>query len=533
MSQAYSLEPQTEGKVIIYTTRGEVAIELWAKECPKAVRNFVQLAMEGFYDGQIFHRVIKDFMIQTGDPTGTGSGPSESIYGGEFRDEIHSRLRFSHRGLLAMASSGPNTNGSQFFITLGKCDWLNGKHTIFGRISGDSIYNALKISECDVDDNDRPITGMTTIKTIEVLWNPFDDCFPRASKAPQPEIVDLAAERKAKKKQKNMALLSFGDEQQEADTQVKEAKKKMGNKSKSAHDDDATLSKEVDDAVEEASKKLPEDTDDGKKQLLRQKVLDVAQGEAPKASTETASQMDFAARMRKQIAERQARLGVAKESGKKSEKQLERAQEQRMEEMIEYTDSDEEEEEQPKKSALSLKKIRRAKEGAAENDAFKISGDQSGADRRDKRKMKAEVQSREKATLDKLKGFQATLQSSLKTQGEAPVVEAGLDAASAGKKRKLQKEEFAADEKKPANSWLDAESEEEESEDDDSWMNHKLTFERTAADRRKERADMAGLLTIDPREAKGKDGKKKNYDNRSQHERRLKPGVRKQGDGRW
>ena len=92
---------------------------------------------------------------------------------------------------------------------------------------------------------------------------------------------------------------------------------------------------------------------------------------------------------------------------------------------------------------------------------------------------------------------------------------------------------WLSDEKKPANSWLDAESEEEESEDDGSWMTHELTFQRTAADLRKERADMAGLLTLDPREARTKDGKKKQFDGRSQHERRLKPGVQKQDRGRW
>ena len=104
--------------MLLTTSHGEIEVELWAKEAPKACRNFVQLCMEGYYDGCIFHRIIKDFMIQTGDPTGTGRG-GESIYGEYFKDELHSRIKFSHRGQVAMANAGGrDTNGSQFFITL-------------------------------------------------------------------------------------------------------------------------------------------------------------------------------------------------------------------------------------------------------------------------------------------------------------------------------------------------------------------------------------------------------------------------------
>ena len=122
-------------QVVLHTSFGDVDVELWAKEAPKAVRNFLQLAVDGYYDGTIFHRIIKDFMVQGGDPTGTGTG-GESIYGGTFVDEIHQRLKFNHRGQVAMANNNrANTNGSQFFVTLGACEWLNGKHTIFGKVS--------------------------------------------------------------------------------------------------------------------------------------------------------------------------------------------------------------------------------------------------------------------------------------------------------------------------------------------------------------------------------------------------------------
>jgi cyclophilin family peptidyl-prolyl cis-trans isomerase len=112
MSTSYVTEPPTRGKVVLNTSEGPLDIELWPKEAPKACRNFVQLCLEGYYDNTIFHRIIKDFMFQGGDPTGTGDG-GESIYGQEFADEFHSRLHFNHRGIVAMANDGRNSNRSQ------------------------------------------------------------------------------------------------------------------------------------------------------------------------------------------------------------------------------------------------------------------------------------------------------------------------------------------------------------------------------------------------------------------------------------
>uniref|UniRef100_A0A8B9RYS7 Peptidyl-prolyl cis-trans isomerase n=1 Tax=Accipiter nisus TaxID=211598 RepID=A0A8B9RYS7_9AVES len=120
--------------VLLRTTAGDIDIELWSKEAPKACRNFIQLCMEDYYNNTIFHRVVPGFIVQGGDPTGTGSG-GDSIYGAPFKDEFHSRLRFNRRGLVAMANAGPHDNGSQFFFTLGRADELNNKHTIFGKVS--------------------------------------------------------------------------------------------------------------------------------------------------------------------------------------------------------------------------------------------------------------------------------------------------------------------------------------------------------------------------------------------------------------
>eukprot|EP00775_Hariotina_reticulata_P003713 gene3713-3976_t len=157
MSTVYNLEPPTKGKVTLKTTVGDLDIELWPKEAPKAVRNFVQLCLEGYYDGVIFHRVIKDFMAQTGDPTGTGEG-GESIYGGPFKDEFHSRLRFNHRGLVACANkNSPHSNGSQFFITLDKCEWLDKQNTIFGKIVGDTVYNMLRLNDLEAEEEEADL----------------------------------------------------------------------------------------------------------------------------------------------------------------------------------------------------------------------------------------------------------------------------------------------------------------------------------------------------------------------------------------
>ena len=132
------------------TNHGAIDIELFDEDAPKTVENFKKLAQDGFYDGVIFHRVINDFMIQGGDPTGTGSGGP----GYQFEDEFNDHK--VEKGALAMANAGPNTNGSQFFIvTADACPWLDGKHTVFGRVtSGMDVVSA--IEQVDTGPGDRP-----------------------------------------------------------------------------------------------------------------------------------------------------------------------------------------------------------------------------------------------------------------------------------------------------------------------------------------------------------------------------------------
>jgi peptidyl-prolyl cis-trans isomerase B (cyclophilin B) len=149
----------------LQTNHGAIELELFPDDAPKTVENFTKLARDGFYDGVIFHRVIPDFMIQGGDPTGTGSGGP----GYSFEDEINDHK--VERGALAMANAGPNTNGSQFFIvTTESAAWLDGKHTVFGRVTN-GMDVADRISELPRDARDRPREDVV-IERIELAGDP-------------------------------------------------------------------------------------------------------------------------------------------------------------------------------------------------------------------------------------------------------------------------------------------------------------------------------------------------------------------------
>ncbi|XP_058474159.1 spliceosome-associated protein CWC27 homolog [Solea solea] len=243
MSNIYIQEPPTNGKVLMKTSAGDIDIELWSKEAPKACRNFVQLCMEGYYDGTIFHRLVPEFIVQGGDPTGTGTG-GESIYGRPFKDEFHSRLRFIRRGLVAMANAGPHDNGSQFFFTLARADELNNKHTIFGKVTGDTVYNLLRLTEVECDHDERPLNPHK-IKTTEVLHSPFDDIVPRESKKTKKEKEKEEGKKSQSKATKNFSLLSFGEEAEEEEEMASQVSQTFKGKSKSSHDllkDDPQLS---------------------------------------------------------------------------------------------------------------------------------------------------------------------------------------------------------------------------------------------------------------------------------------------------
>lgn len=213
MSSIYSLEPRTRGHVILSTTHGPVELFLWSDECPNAVRNFLQHALNGYYDGLAFHRVIPGVLAQTGDPSRTGSGgiPAIGDRGGFLREQ-HGRLKFRRRGIAAMVADEEGKVRSQFFLTLAATPWLDGQHTIFGQVQGDSVFNLLNLAATEVDGFDGD--SVPRLKTIDVVDNPFPDIIA----APKPQLVKESPQRTkvtaptAKRAVKSSKLLSFQDD---------------------------------------------------------------------------------------------------------------------------------------------------------------------------------------------------------------------------------------------------------------------------------------------------------------------------------
>ena len=233
MSSHYTTEPAPTASVLLHTTAGPIQISLFATQTPLASRNFLQHILDGYYNATTFHRVVPGFVIQGGDPTGTGEG-GESIYEdrefeidaktGEkvvFGDELHSRLRFNRRGLVGMAKMGGSTYGSQFFITLADVRaQLDGNCTMFGRVEGEGIYNVVRVAEGEnVEGSERPLYPFK-ITGGEVLEMPKGEPWASMKKRervakrtePQDEETEVRAKKRAKTKKKGKALLSFGEE---------------------------------------------------------------------------------------------------------------------------------------------------------------------------------------------------------------------------------------------------------------------------------------------------------------------------------
>ncbi|KAK5170004.1 peptidyl-prolyl cis-trans isomerase-like 1 [Cryomyces antarcticus] len=141
--------------IILETTMGALTLELYTSHAPRTCQNFTTLCTRNYYSNTIFHRIIPSFMVQGGDPTGTGRGGS-SIWGEKFADEISPQLKHTGAGVLSMANSGPDTNGSQFFITLAPTPWLDGKHTIFGRVKG-GMRVVQRMGLVKTGEGDRPV----------------------------------------------------------------------------------------------------------------------------------------------------------------------------------------------------------------------------------------------------------------------------------------------------------------------------------------------------------------------------------------
>ncbi|KAL4995437.1 cyclophilin-like domain-containing protein [Aspergillus recurvatus] len=247
MSAHYATEPAPTASATLNTTFGPLHIALFAKQTPLTCRNFLQHCMDNYYAGTIFHRVVPDFIIQGGDPTGTGSGGTSIYEYPEFeydpdardpnekvilRDEIHSRLRFNRRGLVGMAKSEDGSYGSQFFITLANTEReLNGQCTLFGRLEGDSLYNMLKIAEAErIEGTERPVYPVKITSCEVGDLGPFvDKVKKRQVVATGPKTEKPAAKKKKKKAKPGKALLSFGgdEEQDEEDMPIRSAKPKF------------------------------------------------------------------------------------------------------------------------------------------------------------------------------------------------------------------------------------------------------------------------------------------------------------------
>ncbi|OGE56757.1 hypothetical protein PENARI_c002G09701 [Penicillium arizonense] len=248
MSSQYASEPNPTASATLNTTVGPIQIALFANQTPLTCKNFLQHCKDNYYAGTIFHRVAPDFVIQGGDPTGTGSGGTSIYEYPEFeydpeardpnervvlRDELHSRLRFNRRGLLGMAKSEDGTYGSQFFITLANTEReMNGQCTIFGRLEGDSIYNVLKIADAErVEGTERPVYPIK-ITSCEV-----GELGPLEGKLKDRQALSTASrpEKAAPKKKKKVpkggkTLLSFGDDEGDEGMPMRPAKPKFNTK---------------------------------------------------------------------------------------------------------------------------------------------------------------------------------------------------------------------------------------------------------------------------------------------------------------
>ncbi|KAF2859634.1 putative peptidyl-prolyl cis-trans isomerase ppi1 [Piedraia hortae CBS 480.64] len=187
--------------VTLETSMGPVVLELYSNEAPRTCRNFATLARLGHYNNTIFHRVIHDFMIQGGDPTGTGQG-GMSIYGDRFADEIVDSLKHTGAGVLSMANSGPNSNSSQFFITLAPTPWLDGKHTIFGRVM-EGMRTVQRMGLVKTGADDRPVSEVRIMKAKVVGDIPEDkEHDPKQRQKQLKESWDVKRELKREEKVK-------------------------------------------------------------------------------------------------------------------------------------------------------------------------------------------------------------------------------------------------------------------------------------------------------------------------------------------
>lgn len=222
MSGIYALEPNTRGKLTLHTTKGDISIALFSDSCPRGVRNIVQLSLNSYYDNLTFHRVVPNVLVQTGDPTGSGSGGASAF---PLRVETHGRLKFRRRGLVALVADSDGQCGSQLFITLAETPWLNGAHTIIGSVQGNTFFNVIALAEAANDAESLP-----KVTNITVDDNPFPQVIrtvndvPNVKQAPKSNISAV----------RNKRLLSFADDDDDSDNGSEKCRPKKPNSFPSA-----------------------------------------------------------------------------------------------------------------------------------------------------------------------------------------------------------------------------------------------------------------------------------------------------------
>lgn len=494
------------------TSCGELDIELWTKEAPRACRNFVQLCMEGYYDGTTFHRIIRNFMAQGGDPTGTGEG-GESIYGHPFKDEFHSRLRFVRRGLVAMANSGPNDNGSQFFISLGPCEHLQNKHTIFGKVAGNTIYNAVKLGEVEVGADDRPMYP-PKIKSTQILANPFEDIIPRQlNKKPEKEEKKARSKSKATK---NFSLLSFGEEAEEDEEETSVASMSMKNKSKSMHDlvKDPKLSSvpAVDIAKEKESKRSSEERLHPSDQNEEESDSDDGDGEDEEAEN-VQRKKEMADRIRSKLVKEKEKKEEPDKDSSREEKPLSRKEElqaesRKLTEELREGRKRKQKDESSSQAKPDVDEVNHEEEPepVGKTDDLQEFHAQKKKFKTMKKTMAKKGASREEQTLAMLAKFQNKLHSAI------------LSKKPETEREKEEREEGEYVEEEEMKKEEEEEKEEGEAEEDD-WLAHSLQFENHENTVKDANVKDADTFTIfDPRNPMNKrrreDGKQKKKERR-------------------
>ena len=374
MSELYITEPPTSGKVILETNYGNIDIELFTLEAPKTCRNFIQHCLNKYYNGCHFFKIFKNFMIQTGDPTNTGGG-GESIYSADFRDEFHSRLKFNHRGVVAMNNKNkPNSNGSQFFITLEKCEEMNKKFTIFGKVTGPTYFNAVNISNLSADEDGKPIMNnkeeIPKIVNTEVVINPFKDLKPtvdietiekRTKINNKAEDNNVKKKKKKKLKIKNITdkmFFNIDDDEEENED----------NNNKDNNNNNETNDKEIK-GEKEDEKKISENENENKEEKENQNKDEIELKEKENNEKEKENIIDIKENSEKNSSESESEN--ESKSLSSNDNEVQNAKQVLENEEPEITNKKKNIEDYKKEINLLRKKIKREKEEIYNEDEFK------------------------------------------------------------------------------------------------------------------------------------------------------------------